>query len=160
MRVAHCFWGGPFGPLLPVDAPAAAAQLASVFRVDALWAVSDEPEVKAFTESLGHLPWPFFGEGIFREEFGHKQPAVLDIRHPLRELEEARAINQIAADFRPTCAHWEASDPLAPVLTAMVGAYPEDDPGPRYQKIVSERSRADRLVLKPTSALPEGIERN
>lgn len=153
MRVAHCFWGGPFGPLLPVDAPAAAAQLASVFRVDALWAVSDEPEVKAFTESLGHLPWPFFGEGIFREEFGHKQPAVLDIRHPLRELEEARAINQIAADFRPTCAHWEASDPLAPVLTAMVGAYPEDDPGPRYQKI-------DRLVLKPTSALPEGIERN
>lgn len=155
VRLSHTLWGGRFNPLLPIGDREKAEHLASLFRVDALWPVADDPDVQNFVDGVHHLPWPVLGEELFAEIGGQRTCQILDVLHPLLQLEEDRRRNLLDPDSAAVVVRWDPADPLADILLTTVGAFPsEEDVGRDYGATIESRPGNERVEMDSGDAIP------
>jgi hypothetical protein len=55
-RLSFTMWGGRFNPVIPINDEKGSNDLVRLFRVDALFPLSDTAEAKAFATGFKHLP--------------------------------------------------------------------------------------------------------
>lgn len=148
LQFSHCLWGGRFNPIIPVDDSGYADEIIRVFRVDALWPVADDPEVRSFTAQRRHLPWPLIADRIFETVGGREEPAFLDLRHPVLRIEEGHRRNLLPHSFTPTIAEWDDEDTLSDVFLATLGDFPvRGEIGVDYRNLIETRLEAEKIEL-------------
>jgi hypothetical protein len=148
VRLNSTLWGGVFNPIIPIGSDIEFARtLVKTFRVDALFSVSETPEVATFVDSLGYLPWPDIERTLFIDGVGGPLPVFLDVYHPLRKLQEFREKHhQRAPDgdsyvpkllTRPKLEGSRVDD----AVLCTIGEYPDGDYCP-----INYSAFADRLL--------------
>lgn len=157
LKLTFTMWGGRYNPVIPVDDFATANSLVRLFRVDVLWPVSDDEEVKEFIKRFPHLPNPFFQEDLFVPHGnGERSPQLLDIYHPIRRLHEEHFKNNPSPDAAVTIFEWQAEDPLADVLLATLGTVPPVEvTGTDYLDLLKQHLSAKTVALMPKEPLPQ-----
>src|SRR5438270_2798321 len=154
LRLTHILWGGRFNPVIPVGA-SSAEELVRRFRVDLLMSVGDDPQVKEFIKQFKHLPWPVMLElGLFS---GKRLPNFLDITHPLRRIDKP---NGILAEYsnQLTLIRWKDTDPLADVLLATFGGYPNlSEIGIDYPRFIRENLQAADEEIYENQEIPSSL---
>src|ERR1039458_8001535 len=91
IRLSTTLWGGRFNPIISVGNDLRQAdQLLRTFRTDALFPLSEAPEVTRFVERANYLPWPDLHKELFIQGLGGPLPVLLDVYHPIRNLAEER----------------------------------------------------------------------
>lgn len=86
LKITHTLWGGKLNPIIPIGNLDLAKQLVDLFRVDALFPVSETPEISDFIKLFPYLPWPLLRNDIFVQGFHGKESAFLDIYQTIRLL--------------------------------------------------------------------------
>jgi hypothetical protein len=128
LRWTHCFWGGTYNPIIPVDDSATFAGLIDLYQVDALYPVADEPTITRFVERFPHLRWPILHKGLFIDDMdGRGLTNFLDIYHPLRKIHERHIENRPKSSFAASLFAWDDTDPLRDVFAAQFGTYPSHE---------------------------------
>lgn len=156
LKLTFTMWGGRYNPIIPVDDFEFASSLVRLFRVDILWPVSTDKDVKKFIERFPHLPNPFPHEELF-VSYGNGElgPQLVDIYHPILRLYEEHFKNNPAPDTTVTIYEWQAEDPLADVLLATFGAVPPVDvTGTDYLELLKRNLSAKTIILKLNEPLP------
>jgi len=152
---SHTMWGGRYNPIIPVDDPTLADKLVSLFRVDVLWALTDDAEVLAFGARHPHLENPFAHEQLFeRRTPAARRPLLVDIYHPVVRLRDelSRVRDPRVAVFVNT---WDADDPLADVMRIMLGSVPPTaESGMDYQALLQTTLGATVERIAPDAPLP------
>src|SRR5438309_650389 len=72
--------GGRFCPILPVDDPKYCDEVIHALRLDALYAMSDDPLVKEFVEARDFIRWPFIVKNFLDADL---KPQLLSVAHQL-----------------------------------------------------------------------------
>jgi len=160
-RLSNSFWGGRYNPVLIVDYPDLARRLVNTFRVDMLWAASDDATTKAFVESFSYLPNPFsFHTALFESRSnGEREPLLLDLHHPIHSFYEDHIRNNPAPTRSVVIYEWGDDDPLSDVFVISPGmvASPEIA-GTDYLKTVEHALKALRIVLDDHAPFPVGTD--
>lgn len=158
LRLTFTMWGGRYNPLIPVDDFEFASSLVRLFRVDVLWPISKDEEVKNFIDRFPHLSNPFFTKELFVSDgYGNRDPRIVDIYHPIRRLYEEHFKNNPTPDTTVTIFEWQIEeDPLADVLLATLGAFPTADAtGTDYISLLKRDLSAKTVVINPDAPLPQ-----
>lgn len=149
-RMSFTMWGGRYNPIIPVDNPALAEDLAQLFRVDALVPMSDADGVKEFIEKQKHLPWPFCGDDLFVMQIsGGNGPRLADISHPISRMNAQYYKNNPAPEPGLDLFEWEEDDPLADVFLCSYGAFPSSaETGIDYRGLAQAQLLGVRNVIQ------------
>jgi hypothetical protein len=146
-------WGGCYNPIIPVDDCAFASSLVRLFRVDILWPVSTDKDIKKFIERFPYLPNPFLHEELFIDK---RYPQIVDIYHPICRLYDEHFKNNPAPDITVTIFEWQAEDPIADVLLATFGSVPPIAvTGTDYLNLLKQRLSAKTVTLTTQDPLPQ-----
>lgn len=159
LKLTFTMWGGRYNPIIPVDDFEFASSLVRLFRVDILWPVSSDKDVKKFIERFPYLPNPFLHEELFVSYGnGNRGPQLVDIYHPILRLYEEHFKNNPAQDTTVTIYEWQTEDPFADVLLATFGAVPPIEvTGTDYLELLKRNLSAKTIILKPNEPLPERV---
>lgn len=152
LRLTHTLWGGRFNPVIPVDNFDLARQLVSVFRVDALYPASGDPQLKDFVRQFPYLPPPLFHEELFldSDSSSGKAATLLSVYHPLRHLHERHIRNVAKPRFSFKLFDWEDGDPLGDVLLITFGGFPpKEEVGRDFGAFLEKPLAASRIHLSP-----------
>lgn len=127
LRLTYTLWGGCYNPVIPLGDVEQGKEIVEAFHLDALYPVSADPSIKAFTESFKHLHWPVFFQDLFIEGYldkAKKTATLLDIYHPIRQLYEEHIYKHPEPFISAVQYEWPNDDPLGDVLLASFGGYP------------------------------------
>lgn len=153
LHLTHTLWGGRYNPLIPINNPSLANKLIDLFRVDALYPIAEDIEVKHFIEKYPYLPWPMIWKKLFIESDNKKLPTILDVYHPIRHLYERKSRDKINI-----CMYeWSESDPLSDVFLATFGHFPEGDLSSQYTKILGNFPGLEKVTLNKGEVISEDI---
>jgi len=157
LKLTFTMWGGCYNPVIPVDDIEFARSLVRLFRVDVLWPVSEDEDIKKFIDRFPHLPNPFLHEELFVPYGdGERGPQLVDIYHPIRRLHDEHFKNNTSPDTTVTIFEWQAEDPLADVLLATFGTVPSVKvTGTDYLDLLKRHLSAKTVVLTPQEPLPQ-----
>ncbi len=162
LRLTHAFAGGKFNPIVPVDQAELAENLVDLFRVDVLFPVEKVEPISSFVNAHDHLRWPHFRDGkLFYEEYGNSAPAAAfaDVYHVARRIYERENRDSSEPRARAFLMSWQSDDPLAMVLLATSGAYPDASTTvPNYERVLEAFLSAERVQLRPDEALPVDLD--
>ena len=157
-RLNHALWGGRFNPLLPVDRPNHARQLAESFRVDVVLPIGTAAETVAFAEDFRYLHSPFHDEGVFVGGPPWETKAnVLDVHNLFSYAYQKREERELR---RSGVRHytWSQDDPLADMFLMHLGEYPSADQiGIDYQRIFYDAAGPKETALGSAAPVPAGI---
>jgi hypothetical protein len=155
VEFSHTMWGGRYNPVIPVDDPTLSDNLVSIFRVDILWPLTDDPDVTAFIARHPHLENPFSHKGLFEHRPPiRRRPLLIDIYHPILRLRDelARLRDPRLSVHINT---WEDSDPLADVMRIALGALPPVAvTGVDYRPLLLTSVGATVEHIAPTAPVP------
>jgi hypothetical protein len=162
IRLSTTLWGGRFNPIISVGGDLGQAdKLLRTFRVDALFCLSDTPEVTRFAERANHLPWPDVHKKLFIQGAGGPLPVLLDVYHPMRKLADEREKQKqpafVKAYVLPNLLTRlnVRDDPQSDALLAIFGDYPDSDDCPiDYGRFAHRLLGTEYLELKPGAELP------
>jgi hypothetical protein len=160
VRLTSTLWGGKFNPIIPIRSnPELDRTLLHTFKVDALFAVSRTPEVLKFIEDIDYLPWPDIHLELFTLSMRGPLPALPDIYHPLRMLSEEveKRLRASIAVSRPSpLTRVKAEgDPLADVILATLGDYPDSNLCPiNYGEYADRFLGVQYVSIDSTNELP------
>lgn len=156
VKLSHTFWGGRYNPVIPVDNPELAKQLIALCRVDVLWALTDDPEIRTFVDSYKHLQSPFFHSELFVDRGnGKKSPICLDIFHPIRKLYEEHFRNNSSPSLAINIFNWDEKDPLRDVMECTYGSLPDKEiTGVDYLDILRADLKATDVTIQNGDVLP------
>lgn len=159
LKLTFTMWGGCYNPVIPVGDFEFASSLVRLFRVDVLWPVSKDEDVKKFIDRFPHLPNPFLHQELFVPHVnGERGPQLVDIYHPIRRLHEEHFKNNPSPDTTVTIFEWQAEDPLAGVLLATFGAVPSVEiTGTDYLGLLKRHLSAKTVALTPVQPLPQRV---
>ncbi len=124
IRYAHTFWGGVYGPILSIGADEhdQATQLVRLYEADALFPVTDDPQLRAFVDRFPHLRWPGIRRQLFIEGSEERGFAsFLDVYHPARTIYEEHIDGKPEPKLTATLYEWAGDDPLKDVFLAQFG---------------------------------------
>lgn len=153
LHLTHTLWGGRYNPLIPIDNPSLSKKLIDLFRVDALYPISKDREVKDFIEAYPYLPWPITWKELFIDSDNKKLPTILDIYHPIRYLYEKKIKEKV-----DICLYeWSESDPLSDVFLATFGHFPEGDLSSQYSKILGNFPEFEKVTVNKDEVISEDI---
>lgn len=153
LHLTHTLWGGRYNPLIPIDNQTLAKKLIDLFRVDALYPISEDKEAKHFIEAYPYLPWPMIWKELFIESDNKKLPTILDIYHPIRHLYERKSKDKI-----DICMYeWSESDPLSNVFLATFGHFPAGDLSSQYSKLLGNFPDLEKVTLNNGEVISEDI---
>lgn len=159
-------WGGRFNPILAVDDVKHAKQLCELYHVDALYAPEDDPACDAFIKDNEHVAWPrFIGSFLLKGGDtirGNPRTTLLDVgfvidahaRERAKEAETGSLGVEVGAF--PT---WADDDPIADLLIASFGAYPDDEWGQPLNEHFTAAHGKNRRQLEPATPLPTSMLR-
>ncbi|HET8923756.1 MAG TPA: hypothetical protein VFN26_12275 [Candidatus Acidoferrum sp.] len=156
VRLSSTLWGGKFNPIIPVGPGNTedADELLRTFNVDALFPLTDTPEVTQFVQRANHLPWPDIHErSLFIQGAGGPLPVLLDVYHPVRKLGEEREKREVTApdgdtfQFNLLMRPKTGADPLSDALLATLGDYPDGDYCPIDYAGFADRSLGAKYLL-------------
>jgi len=157
LRTTFALWGGRYNPIIPVDQPELAADLVSLFRVDALWPLSDDQAIKDFIAKFKHLPDPFYHDEIFAERGRGRGPLLVDIYHPIRRLYQDHFRHNPNPEITVHRHTWHPDDPLSDMLLCTFGGLPApEETGTDYVALMKSELRATDVVIENGGVLPEG----
>ena len=152
LRFANTQWGGRYNPIVPVDNPEAAKAIVDMFRVDALYPISDRSskvsDTDDFLKQFPHLPWPFFEEALFKVGSAGNTATCLDVTHPVEKLR--KKYKDDPPDHMPYFyqLEWKADDPLSDILLATFGDYPSTGiTGLDYKNLVKDKLDGRSLLI-------------
>ena len=157
-RLNHALWGGRFNPLLPVDRPDHARQLAESFRVDVVLPIGTAAETVAFAESFRHLHSPFHGDGVFVGDPPWDTKAnVLDVHNLFSHAYQKRNNRELRRSGARLYT-WSQDDPLADMFLMHLGQYPAPDQiGIDYQRIFRDAAAPKEVLLDSAVPVRAGI---
>ena len=165
LRAAHTLWGGVFGPVLSIgdaDANEAAARLARLYEVDALFPAAEDAQLKTFAaDSFPHLRWPSIHQSLFIQGSEGKGLATfLDLYHPVRSIYEEHIKGKSEPNLTATLYEWVAGDPLQDVFLAQFGAYPSpEEIHVDYRGMVERNLKGSRIGLPAGGPVPADAHR-
>ena len=154
LRLTHTLWGGRYNPLIPIDDPALAKKIVDLFRVDALYPISDDQKVKDFIKEYPYLPWPIRRDKLFISDDNKKLPTILDLYHPARHLYEKFIKNKEKPEIRTCFYEWSDDDPLSEVFLATFGQFPEGDLDSQYFKLIENYLKTEKSPIEKNQPLP------
>ena len=158
LRLTNIFWGGRFNPIIPVGA-SSAEELVRRFRVDVLVNIIDDPKVKSFLNTFSHLAWPVLLDSSLFNAFS--SPNFLDITHPLHRLAIAEPqAERIFAQYSTqlTLFRWLETDPLADMLLATFGRYPDpNEIGTNYVQFIKDTLGTADEWIKDNETIPSDL---
>jgi hypothetical protein len=111
-----------------------------------------------FLEEHQHLQWPHSYRELFVDYWGRgsKTAAFLDVHHPARQLYERNIKGQAQPAWRAKYFKWSPSDPLADVLLATFGGYPEKaQTGKDYEELFRQFLRAEDVDISSSPIPPD-----
>lgn len=153
LTLTNTLAGGRFNPLIPVDVPELAEQLVDRFRVDVLFPVADTETIQRFRKSHDYLMWPEFRDHtLFFGRWEHIPPHAkyVDVYHAARRLMERKSRKTKALNVT-----WNADDPLAMLMLAVIGAYPTpSDAVPDYADMVGQLLPVEAIVIGSDDKVP------
>jgi hypothetical protein len=159
LQLTSALCGGRYNPVIVVEDRERAEAVVRAFRVDLLHVVSDDPDVAAFASEIRYLPGPLLAHGsdVFPGEPGQRFATLLDAYHPLRRYYEAPSTRR-SADAPPRRLLWRPDDPLADVLLATLGEYPDaGDFEFDYEQHFATCSQAVPVTLESGDDLPADV---
>ncbi|MCK4826278.1 hypothetical protein KA005_61620 [bacterium] len=157
LRLTHTLWGGRYNPLIPIDDPALAKKLVDLFRVDALFPISDDQKVKDFIKEYPYLPWPITWDKLFIDDDNKRLSTILDLYHPARHLYEEFIRNKEKSEINTCLYEWSDDDPLSEVLLATFGHFPEEDIGLQYFQLIENYLKTEKIHIDKNQPLPIDI---
>ncbi len=158
LKLTHVLWGGRYNPLIPVDNEKFARQLVNLFKVDVLYAVSDEKTIKSFIKKFPYLPWPFFNRGIFTDSSEGKVATILDLYHTVRKLREEYLKEGTLSKIKVKLLNWENTDPLSNVFLATFGAFPTTEiSGFDYASMIEKYLETEQTVIDSSVDIPSEL---
>ena len=119
-RWSACLWGGRYNPVIPLHDRGLADRLIQVFGVDVLLPIVPTASAKSFVDTLAHLHFHMWRDGIFSE----KRCEFVDVRHTARRFNLRGGGVDGSRSQKPTRPIWAAEDALSSLLTLMLGDYP------------------------------------
>lgn len=166
MRLSSMLWGGRFNPILPVDDTKHAQQLCELFHVDTLYAPENDPVCDAFIKENEHVAWPismgpFLLNGSDTAR-GNPRTTLLDVgfvidAHARERSKEAQPESLLLGVG--VCPTWADDDPIADLLLASFGAYPNDEWGRLLNEHFTATHGKNRRQLEVGDPLPESVLR-
>lgn len=161
MKLTNVFWGGFYNPIIPVDNKSIARKLVREFRVDILYSVKRDPIIDAFINEFNYLKNPFLPEDIFLDityrSNAQKNSQILTVYHPIRQIYESDFKNVEKPKYYPHLYTWDNNDPLALMLLATIGQYPDISIcGVDYEELLSSLIPI-KNKLKKTTSVPTNI---
>lgn len=148
IRLSHTLWGGRFNPLIPVGDSEVAEALVRLYRVDALYAVAADDQLKEFIANFSWLPWPNFGGELFIPAAAGKLAAFLDIYHVVRDLFDQHVRDKDVPQYPTRQIDWDTADPLSDVFLAYFGGYPsKEDIFKDYSDLVERNLHSSRTDI-------------
>ena len=151
-RSSFCLWGGRFNPFLPVDRPELASALAALFRVDALFPLSQDPAVDAFMAAQRHISCPLFRRGLFSPTIHEGEPSAnfADVTHPIMHAYNERGRSNPDAAPAVDIYQWDDADPLAdPFLLTYGRTLTPDATGADYEGLMRQHLLAATTIIAP-----------
>lgn len=119
-------WGGVYNPIIPIDEEAKlASQLINLFKIDLLYPVSDDQNIKKFIKNHKYISWPeYHGELLYERLENAARMRVLDVSniinfHWEKDFKHSKGSNCVLPS-------WSKEDPLAAVFALQYGAYPKE----------------------------------
>ena len=125
IKLTHTLWGGSYNPVICVDNLEAATHLVRLYKLDALFPLTDNEQVKSFIGSFPYLRWPTHWSELFIDK--ENLPTILDIEHPLRHMHEQQQFGQALPNQSYIFAEWGEDDVLGDVLACTFGKLPSVD---------------------------------
>jgi hypothetical protein len=116
-----CLWGGRFNPIIPTDDVELANNLIATFRVDVLIPIAASEATSAFIAKYPHLYMDLSRPGLFADG----RCDFADIRHAMSRAMALRDDRHKSLAFEPVRPVWSQDDPLAALLSVLVGRYPD-----------------------------------
>lgn len=159
VRYSCALWGGRFNPIIVIDREEEANRLIDLFRVDVIIPIGETDEVQNFPKKYPYLINPFFHDSIFIKGSEHSPPSanVLDIKNALLHLRDRPEWKPIM-DKGVRLFTWQSDDPLADVLLAQLGGYPEvDEVGTDYRQLFLDISEGTDSTLDPAAKIPADV---
>ncbi|MGH8544686.1 MAG: hypothetical protein ACREX3_13890, partial [Gammaproteobacteria bacterium] len=161
LHLTHCFAGGKYNPIIPVDHDQLAEYLLDRFHVDVLFPAAETRATRAFIDAHDYLPWPEYPkEQLFYEEENGSPPRArfVDIYHAARRVREERGRDRAKPERRVSVFTWDDDDPLAAVLLSTVGAYPAPSASiPDYLRLLNRGLAVEPIHLNRERPLPEDL---
>jgi len=160
LRLTHTLWGGRYNPVIPVTPAERADDLVRLFRVDALYAASDDAVVLEFVEKYSHIRWPFEQKSLFLPDTDGQDALLLDFTRAVHRLRKVYADRP--AKSRAPLVHvtWEPEDPLADVFLATFGGFPKEaETGLDYASVMKESLAAEGQRLAASDHVPADAHR-
>jgi hypothetical protein len=146
-----CLWGGWYNCIIPAHNMVLANNLVKAFQVDVLLPVHSDESTAAFIDCFPHLKHQRWHDSIF--EARHCEFA--DIRHAVRWIV---AHQESYIRSRMSMPSWEAHDPLNPLMTLLIGRYPEPDTTiADYKGGVQNAFEAWEFAITPADEIPPSL---
>lgn len=158
VRLSYALWGGRFNPILVVDQEEEAKDLVDLFRVDLVWGIGDNDEVKAFSAAFPYLIKPFFHDTLFvGETSDSKYAQVLDLHNAL--LHSAKGPEwKVVKDRGVRIYNWELTDPLSDVFLMQLGQFPDpEETGIDYRAMLRAATGATEHTLGLHTVIPADV---
>ena len=153
IRLSCCLWGGHSFPILPSQDIELRRAIVDRYLPDLIALPSGFPADTSSCEDLKHLIWPFFNRPLFAP--GVEGPELLDVRHALMHLEEARVRRFLPSDFEVFDVTWDQEDPLRYAYSAMFGDFAKEaTAGFDYRGVSARRLDARKMDIAPGGAVP------
>lgn len=155
IRLTSMLWGGMYNPLIVVDERDTATRLVELFRVDVLYALSDDEETNNFIAAQPGLRWPMSSAPVVRpadEWHSNSSLSLVDVAPALAVLRKAPplgATSQISGAY-PS---WRDDDPMADPLLVALGAYPASDLGEKFLTEFTTLFPLGRVPISPCNSL-------
>lgn len=127
VRLSHVFWGGRYNPVLSCSDVQLAKQLVSALGVDLLYNVSETEVVECFIHEYPYLDWPNFQRPLFADGVNRREPRLLDVSHPARDLYERHFDRRENPSVQALMYTWASDDPMRFAFAATSGCYPGQD---------------------------------
>jgi hypothetical protein len=162
VSLSHVFWGGRYNPIIPCSNRELAKALIRAFNVDALYNVSGTAAVDEFIKEFPYIQWPDFHPELFveRGRDGDREPTLLDVAHPARQLYESHVDRRDKPAIDAAFYSWVDADPLRFALSATCGFYPpEAETGRNYSGLFQKAFAVAPTPFGPTDPLPADLFR-
>jgi hypothetical protein len=116
-----CLWGGRFNPIIPIDDVELATNLIATFGVDVLIPIATSEATKSFIAKYPYLNMDLSEPGLFADG----RCDFADIRHAISRAMALGDGRQKSVVIEPVQPIWARDDPLAALLSVLVGRYPD-----------------------------------
>lgn len=156
IRYSHALWGGRFNPIIVADDEVESREVVEAFRADFVLPIGSDACLRDIASRFSYLIRPYVGDGLFQLAGNSytSRAHALDMQNALAFVANkpiwASLVERGVRDFT-----WEEDDPLATVLLAQLGAFPDPaEVGEDYRSAIMGAFSAQEHRIVASASIP------